>query len=193
FMGIEVPEKYGGPGSSFFDTVLVVEGLAKVSYLPYTVIKFIIDPAVSVFVDVQNTLIAPLLMQLGTEEQKQKYLPKVCNEWVGSFCLSEPGSGSDAFALATVAKPEGDDYAITGSKMWITNAGHASFFLVSLSQSDECRRMKSSSYKYAIECLNAGRIGIGAQMIGLAQGCFDATIPYLQERKQFGSRLIDFQ
>ncbi|PIO61091.1 acyl-CoA dehydrogenase, middle domain protein, partial [Teladorsagia circumcincta] len=91
FMGIEVPEKYGGPGSSFFDTVLVVEGLAKVSYPPYLfVVKFI----------------------------------------VGSFCLSEPGSGSDAFALATVAKPEGDDFAITGSKMWITNAGHASFFLV---------------------------------------------------------------
>ncbi|PIO64114.1 putative acyl-CoA dehydrogenase, partial [Teladorsagia circumcincta] len=229
FMGIEVPEKYGGPGSSFFDTVLVVEGLAK------------IDPAVSVFVDVQNTLIAPLLMQLGTEEQKQKYLPKVCNEWVGSFCLSEPGSGSDAFALATVAKPEGDDYAITGSKMWITNAGHASFFLVfanadpskgykgitcflvdrnqegvTVAKKEDKLGIRASStcsvffenvrvpktailgeygkgYKYAIECLNAGRIGIGAQMIGLAQGCFDATIPYLQERKQFGSRLIDFQ
>ncbi|KAK6022731.1 acyl-CoA dehydrogenase, middle domain protein [Ostertagia ostertagi] len=212
FMGIEVPEKYGGPGSSFFDTVLVVEGLAK------------IDPAVSVFVDVQNTLIAPLLMQLGTEEQKQKYLPKVCNEWVGSFCLSEPGSGSDAFALATVAKPEGDDFAITGSKMWITNAGHASFFLVfanadpskgykgitcflvdrnqegvTVAKKEDKLGIRASStcsvffenvrvpktailgeygkgYKYAIECLNAGRIGIGAQMIGLAQGCFDATI-----------------
>ncbi|VDO13325.1 unnamed protein product, partial [Haemonchus placei] len=116
-MGIEVPESYGGPGSSFFDTVLVVEGLAKV------------DPAVSVFVDVQNTLIAPLLMQLGSEEQKEKYLPKIVSEWVGSFCLSEPSSGSDAFALKTVAKADGNDFIINGSKMWITNAGHASFFL----------------------------------------------------------------
>ncbi|XGW03284.1 hypothetical protein V3C99_014905 [Haemonchus contortus] len=229
FMGIEVPESYGGPGSSFFDTVLVVEGLAKV------------DPAVSVFVDVQNTLIAPLLMQLGSEEQKEKYLPKIVSEWVGSFCLSEPSSGSDAFALKTVAKADGNDFIINGSKMWITNAGHASFFLVfanaepskgykgitcflvdrnqegvTVAKKEDKLGIRASStcsiffenvrvpktailgeygkgYKYAIECLNAGRIGIGAQMIGLAQGCFDATIPYLQERKQFNSRLIDFQ
>ncbi|KAK6044992.1 acyl-CoA dehydrogenase protein [Cooperia oncophora] len=70
FMGAEIPEKYGGPGSSFFDAILIIEELAK------------IDPSVSVFVDVQNTLVAPLIMQLGTEEQKQKYLPKISTEWV---------------------------------------------------------------------------------------------------------------
>lgn len=229
FMGIEVPEAYGGPGSSFFDSILVIEELAKV------------DPSVSVFVDVQNTLIAPLILQLGTEEQKQKYLPKICTEWVGSFCLSESGSGSDAFAMKTVAKPDGDDFLITGSKLWITNAGHAHFFLVfanadtskgykgitcflvdrsqegvSVEKKEDKLGIRASStcpvyfdhvrvpkssilgeygkgYKYAIECLNGGRIGIGAQMIGLAQGCFDNAVPYLQERKQFGSRLIDFQ
>ncbi|KAK5971719.1 hypothetical protein GCK32_006944 [Trichostrongylus colubriformis] len=229
FMGIEIPEAYGGPGSTFFDAMLVIEGLAKV------------DPSVSVFVDVQNTLIAPLIMQLGTEEQKQKYLPKICSEWIGGFCLSEAGSGSDAFAMKTVAKADGDDFVINGSKMWITSAGHANFFLVfanadpskgykgitcflvdrneegvSVGKKEDKLGIRASStcsvffdnvrvhksailgeygkgYKYAIECLNAGRIGIGAQMIGLAQGCFDASIPYLQERKQFGSRLIDFQ
>ncbi|CAP31581.2 Protein CBG12633 [Caenorhabditis briggsae] len=224
-MGIEIPEKYGGPGSSFFDAVLVIEELAK------------IDPSVSVFVDVQNTLVAPLIIQLGSEEQKQKYLPKIVSEAIGSFALSETGSGSDAFALKTTAKKDGDDFVISGSKMWITNAGHAQFFLV-FANADPSKGYKgitcflvdrnqegvsvgkkedklgirllrhalstlityvcisrpfSERYKYAIECLNAGRIGIGAQMLGLAQGCFDQTIPYLQQREQFGQRLIDFQ
>ncbi|XGW03280.1 hypothetical protein V3C99_014903 [Haemonchus contortus] len=229
FMGIEVPEAYGGPGTSFFDAIIVIEELAKV------------DPAVSTFVDLQNTLVLPLILELGTEEQRQKYLPKACTEWIGSFCLSESGSGSDAFAMKTVAKKDGDDFLINGSKLWITSSSHAKFFLVfanadpskghkgitcflvdrdqpgitvdkeenklGIRASATCpvyfenvRVHKSAilgeygkGYKYAIECLNAGRIGIGAQMVGSAQGCFDATIPYLQERKQFGSRLIDFQ
>ncbi|KAE9418225.1 hypothetical protein Angca_003483, partial [Angiostrongylus cantonensis] len=229
FMGVEVPEAYGGTGSSFFDSILIIEELAKV------------DPSVSVFVDVQNTLVIPLILQLGTEDQKKKYLPKSCTEWVGSFCLSEADSGSDAFAMKTVAKGDGDDFLITGTKLWITNAGHASFFLVfanadsskgykgitcflidrnekgvSIEKKEDKLGIRASStcpvnfenvrvpksailgeygkgYKYAIECLNAGRIGIGAQMVGLAQGCFDNAALYLQERKQFGSRIIDFQ
>uniref|UniRef100_A0A914CG69 Short/branched chain specific acyl-CoA dehydrogenase, mitochondrial n=1 Tax=Acrobeloides nanus TaxID=290746 RepID=A0A914CG69_9BILA len=229
FMGIEVPSKYGGPESSFFNVVLVVEELAKV------------DPSVSVFCDVQNTLVGPLIMELGTEAQKQKYLSHIVKDWIGAFCLSEASSGSDAFALKTTAKPDGGDYIINGTKLWITNAGHASFFLVmanaepskgyrgitcflvdrdqpgvSVGKKENKLGIRASStcpvnfdnvrvhksailgeygkgYKYAIECLNAGRIGIGAQMLGLAQGCFDQAIPYLQERKQFGSRLIDFQ
>lgn len=69
-MGIEIAEKYGGPESSFFDTVIVVEELARV------------DPSVSVFCDVQNTLVAPLIIQLGSEQQKEKYLPHICTDWV---------------------------------------------------------------------------------------------------------------
>jgi short/branched chain acyl-CoA dehydrogenase len=229
FMGLEVPAKYDGPESSFFNTVLVVEELARV------------DPSVSVYCDVQNTLVAPLIIQLGTEEQKQKYLTRVHKDWVGAFCLSEASSGSDAFALKTVAKADGDDFLINGSKLWITNAATATFFLVmanaepskgyrgitcfivdrnasglSVGKTEDKLGIRASStcpvhfdnvrvpksailgeygkaYKYAIECLNAGRIGIGAQMLGLAQGCFDNTVPYLQERKQFGSRILDFQ
>uniref|UniRef100_A0A0N4ZJV3 Short/branched chain specific acyl-CoA dehydrogenase, mitochondrial n=1 Tax=Parastrongyloides trichosuri TaxID=131310 RepID=A0A0N4ZJV3_PARTI len=228
-MGIEIPAKYGGPESSFFNVAIIVEELAK------------IDPSVSVMVDVQNTLVAPLILQFGTEEQKQKYLTKIHKDTVGAFCLTEPSSGSDAFALKATAKADGDDYIINGSKMWITNAQYANFFLVmanadpsngyrgitcflvdrdskgiSVGKNEDKLGIRASStcavhfddvrvhksailgefgkgYKYAIECLNAGRIGIAAQMLGLAQGCFDATIPYLQERKQFGSRLIDFQ
>uniref|UniRef100_A0A914CEM4 Short/branched chain specific acyl-CoA dehydrogenase, mitochondrial n=1 Tax=Acrobeloides nanus TaxID=290746 RepID=A0A914CEM4_9BILA len=228
FMGVEVPTKYSGPESSFFNVVLVVEELAKV------------DPSVSIFCDIQNMLVGPLI-ELGTEAQKQKYLSHIVKDWIGALCLSEESSGSDAFALKTTAKPDGDDYIINGTKLWITNAGHASFFLVmanaepskgycgitcflvdrdepgvSVGKKENKLGIRASStcpvnfdnvrvhksailgeygkgYKYAIECLNAGRIGIGAQMLGLAQGCFDQTISYLQERKQFGSRLIDFQ
>ncbi|KAI6195549.1 Acdh-3 [Aphelenchoides fujianensis] len=228
-MGVEVPAEYDGPEASFFSVNLIVEELAKV------------DPAVATCVDVHNTLVVPLIMELGTKEQKEKYLPKLHSEWVGSFCLSEESSGSDAFALKTVAKPDGDDYVINGSKLWITNAENSSLYLVfanvdpaqkhkgitcflverstpglSIGKPEDKLGIRCSStcpvhfdnvrvhksailgekgkgYKYAIECLNSGRIGIGAQMVGLAQGCFDAAIPYLQERKQFGKRLIDFQ
>uniref|UniRef100_A0A914I940 Short/branched chain specific acyl-CoA dehydrogenase, mitochondrial n=1 Tax=Globodera rostochiensis TaxID=31243 RepID=A0A914I940_GLORO len=190
-MGIEIQHKYGGPESSFFNVALVVEELAKV------------DPSVAVLVDVQNTLVAPLVIDCGTEEQKQKYLTRISKDWIGAFCLSEAGSGSDAFALKTVALPDGDDFLISGSKMWISNASFAKFFLGPKRRYlhfDEVRVQKSAilgeygkGYKMAIECLNAGRIGIAAQMIGLAQGCFDQTVPYLQERKQFGQRIIDFQ
>ncbi|CCD68108.1 Short/branched chain specific acyl-CoA dehydrogenase, mitochondrial [Caenorhabditis elegans] len=228
-MGIEVPEKYGGPGATFFDAALVIEEISKV------------DASVGAMVDVHNTLFIPLIIELGTEKQKEKYLPKCYTSSVGSFALSETGSGSDAFALKTTAKKDGDDYVINGSKMWISNSEQSETFLVfanadpskgykgitcfivekgtkgfTIGKHEDKLGVRSSStcplhfdnvrvhksailgefgkgYKYAIEYLNAGRIGIGAQMLGLAQGCFDQTIPYLQQREQFGQRIIDFQ
>lgn len=228
-MGIEVDADYGGTNSSFFVSCLVVEELAK------------IDPAVSVMCDVQNTLIVTLFRKYGTPQQRAEYLPKLAENMVGSFCLSEVGSGSDAFALDTKAEKQGDFYVINGSKMWITNAEHAGVFLVfanvapekgykgittfvvpketdglSLGKKEDKLGIRASStcpvhfdnvkvpasavlgqvghgYKYAIECLNEGRIGIGAQMVGLAQGCLNCTVPYLHERKQFGQKIWDFQ
>uniref|UniRef100_A0A1I7TD14 Short/branched chain specific acyl-CoA dehydrogenase, mitochondrial n=1 Tax=Caenorhabditis tropicalis TaxID=1561998 RepID=A0A1I7TD14_9PELO len=178
-MGMIVPEKYGGQSSTFFEEVLVIEELAKV------------DAAVSAMVDVHNTLFVPLILELGTDEQKEKYLPKSVTSSVGSFALSEVSAGSDAFALKTVAKKDGDDFE---DKLGIRASSTCPLFF------ENVRVHKSAilgeygkGYKYAIECLNAGRIGIGAQMLGLAQGCFDQTIPYLQQREQFGQRLIDFQ
>jgi len=92
FMGIEIPEEYDGTGASFMSAILVVEELAR------------IDPSVSVFCDVQNTLVDTLIVKLGTDAQKEAYLPKLATDTVGSFCLSEAGSGSDAFAMRTSAK-----------------------------------------------------------------------------------------
>ncbi|KAF4084728.1 hypothetical protein AMELA_G00109250 [Ameiurus melas] len=228
-MGIAINPKYGGTGSSFFSSILVIEELAKV------------DPSISVLVNVQNTLINTLMVKLGTEEQKEKYLPRLASDMVGSFCLSEAGSGSDAFSLKTRAEKRGDQYVINGSKMWISNAEYAGVFLVManadpsagyrgitcfivdrdteglhIGKNENKLGLRASStcslvfenvtvcensvlgevgqgYKYAIGMLNEGRIGIAAQMLGLAQGCFDHTVPYTKQRVQFGKRIFDFQ
>ena len=117
-MGIEIPEEYGGQGGSFFQAVLAVEALAAV------------DPSAAVIVDVQNTITNNVIIRWGTDDQKRRYLPKLASDMVASFALSEAGSGSDAFALATRATKRGDEYFITGRKLWITNAAEAGLFLV---------------------------------------------------------------
>jgi alkylation response protein AidB-like acyl-CoA dehydrogenase len=228
-MGIEIPESYGGAGASFFHAVLAVEALSRV------------DPSVGVLVDVQNTLVINALMRWGTDELKRRYLPKLAADTLGAFCLSEAGSGSDAFALATRAAERGDGYALTGRKLWITNANEAGLFLVfatvnpdvghrgitaflidrgtpglSVGRKEDKLGIRASStcelllencvvpknqvlgevgkgYKVAIETLNEGRVGIGAQMIGLAHGALDHTLKYVKERKQFGKALSEFQ
>jgi alkylation response protein AidB-like acyl-CoA dehydrogenase len=117
-MGIEVPEKFGGSGGSFFQAILAIQAIAQV------------DPSVSVFVDVQNTLVENALLRWASEKSKEKYLPKMNKDWVGSYCLTESHSGSDAFALKTKAVDMGDHYEITGKKIYITNAKEAQLYLV---------------------------------------------------------------
>ena len=228
-MGVEVPEQYGGAGSSFFNAILAVEALARV------------DPSVSVLVDVQNTLVNNALLRWGTDPQKSRYLPKLAGSWVGSYALSEASSGSDAFALKTRAEKSGDRYLLTGRKLWITNAAESSLFIVfanvdpsqgykgitaflvergfagfEIGKKENKLGIRASStcelilenvevpaenvlgevgrgYKIAIEALNEGRIGIGAQMLGLAQGAFDGALPYMRERVQFGKPIAEFQ
>src|SRR5579863_2778176 len=228
-MGIEIPEEYGGQGGSFFQTVLAIEELAKV------------DPSASVIVDVQNTLCNSALLKWASEDQKRRYLPRLSKDTTGSYALSEAGSGSDAFALATRAFEEGDHFRLTGRKLWITNAAEAGLFLVFANVNpaagykgitaflverefaglevgkkedklgirasstcevilEDCKVPKTNilgtlgqGYKVAIETLNQGRIGIGAQMSGLAQGALDHALAYARQRKQFGRPIADFQ
>jgi alkylation response protein AidB-like acyl-CoA dehydrogenase len=228
-MGIEVPEELGGTGSSFFTAALVVEELSRV------------DASVGVMVDVQNTLVNNAFLRWGSEELKAKYLPQLTSEKVGAYALSEAGSGSDAFALATRAAKADGGYRVTGRKLWITNGAEAEIFIVfanvnpeagyrgitafivekgfegfSVGKKEDKLGIRASSttelvledvfvpdenvlgevgkgYKTAIETLNEGRIGIGAQMIGIGQGALEATIKYVQEREQFGKRIGDFQ
>ncbi|HLK20912.1 MAG TPA: acyl-CoA dehydrogenase [Bryobacteraceae bacterium] len=117
-MGIEIPEEHGGQGGSFFQSVLAVEALASV------------DPSAAVIVDVQNTIANNILLRFGNDEQKRRYLPKLARDTVASFGLSEAGSGSDAFALATRATRHGDHFLITGRKLWITNAAEAGIYFL---------------------------------------------------------------
>ncbi len=228
-MGIEVPAKWGGAESSFFSAIIAIEEIAAV------------DPSVSVFVDVQNTLVNNAITRWGSEALKAKYFPRLTTEWVASYALSEAGSGSDAFALATRAEDCGDHYKLNGTKLWITNGAEASLYLVfanvdpslgyrgitgflverefegfKVGKKEDKLGIRASStvelmmedcivpkenvlgevgvgYKVAIETLNEGRIGIGAQMIGLARGAFDGAMRHMVERKQFGQRIADFQ
>ena len=228
-MGIEVPERYSGAGASFFHAILAVESLSRV------------DPSVGVLVDVQNTLVVNALLRWATDDLKAHYLPRLASNTIGAYCLSEAGSGSDAFALATRAVATADGYALTGRKLWITNGNEAGLFIVfatvdpdagyrgitaflvergaaglTVGKKEDKLGIRASStcelvfedchvpqshivgevgkgYKVAIETLNEGRIGIGAQMLGLAQGALDHTVRYLKERRQFGRPLADFQ
>jgi alkylation response protein AidB-like acyl-CoA dehydrogenase len=228
-MGVEIPESAGGAGASFFTAVLIVEELSR------------IDPSVAVLVDVQNTLVNNALIRYGNDIVKQTYLPRLATEMVGAYALSEAGSGSDAFALQTRARRDGDAWILDGRKLWITNGGEAGVFIVfanidaeagykgitafmverdfpgfSVGKKEDKLGIRASStcelildgcrvpaenvlgdvgkgYKIAIETLNEGRIGIGAQMLGLAQGALDHTLRYVQEREQFGHAIGDFQ
>ena len=117
-MGIEIPEEFGGQGGTFFQAILAVEELSAV------------DPSAGVIVDVQNTICNNALLKWATPQQKSKYLPKLAGKMVASYALSEAGSGSDAFAMATRAEDKGDHFLLTGRKLWITNAAEAGFFLL---------------------------------------------------------------
>jgi alkylation response protein AidB-like acyl-CoA dehydrogenase len=228
-MGIETPEEYGGAGANFFSAILAVEELSRV------------DASVGVFVDVQNTLVNNAFVRWGTNEQKQNYLTRLASEHVGAYALSEPASGSDAFAMQTRADDKGDHFVLNGRKLWITNGIEAEIFVLfananpeagykgitafivekslegfSIGKKENKLGIRASStveliledcivpkenvlgelgkgYKISIETLNEGRIGIGAQMIGIAAGALESALAYTKERHQFGKSINQFQ
>ncbi|HEX6534659.1 MAG TPA: acyl-CoA dehydrogenase [Gemmatimonadaceae bacterium] len=228
-MGIEVPERYGGAGGTVMMVVLAVEAISRV------------DASAAILMDVQNTLANHPISRYGSDAQKEKYLTQLCSEKVGAYALSEPGSGSDAFGLATRAEQRGDTWVLNGRKMWITNGAEAEIYVVfananpsagykgitafivergfpgfAVGKKEDKLGIRASSttelllddcqvpaanvlgpvgqgYKIAIETLNEGRIGIGAQMIGVAGGALATTLAYVKERRQFGKPIGEFQ
>jgi short-chain 2-methylacyl-CoA dehydrogenase len=228
-MGIAIPEEYGGQGGSFFNSIIAVEELSRA------------DASAGVVVDVQNTLVNNAVLIWANEEQKRRYLPRLAADTVGAYALSEAGSGSDAFALATRAEDQGDHYVLNGRKLWITNGAEAGLFIVfanvapdkgyrgitafliekdfpgfTVGKKENKLGIRASStceliledcvvkkenvlgevgkgYKIAIETLNEGRIGIGAQMVGLSAGALEYGINYVKERHQFGKAIGAFQ
>jgi len=229
FMGMGVPEAYGGSEASFFLVILAVEEFSRV------------DASAGVVIDVQNTLVNNAVRRWGTEEQKQRFLPRLVRDTLGAYALSEADSGSDAFALATRAREDGSHYVLDGRKLWITNAKEAGLFIVFANARPEagyhgitaflverdttgftvgkkedklgirasstceliledCRVPRANvlgeagnGYKVAIETLNEGRIGISAQMLGVARGALENAVGYARERKQFGKPIAEFQ
>jgi alkylation response protein AidB-like acyl-CoA dehydrogenase len=110
FMGMMIPEEYGGAGMDTISYCLAMEEIAKA------------DASAAVVMSVNNSLVCQLLYKFGNEDQKQQYLTKLASgEWLGAFSLSEPQSGSDASNMHTFAKREGDHYIINGTKNWVTN------------------------------------------------------------------------
>ena len=229
WLGIAIPEEHGGAGASFTMAILAIEEISRV------------DPAVAVVCDVQNTLCINAIRRWGNEEQQARFFGKLAGGTVGAYALSEANSGSDAFALQCAAREDGDDYVLSGRKLWITNGAEAGIYLVfanvapeagyrgitgfvveremagfSVGKKEDKLGIRASStceliledvrvpkenvlgvvgegYKVAIETLNEGRIGIGAQMIGLGRGAIEGALAYVQEREQFGRKIGENQ
>ena len=229
-MGIVVPEQWGGAGLDYLSMVLVIEEIAAG------------HGATSTVVCVQNSLACGITLKYGSDEQKARYLTKLASgEWLGCFCLTEPHTGSDAAAIRTTARREGDAWVLNGVKQFITTGKEGqlaivfavtdktagkkgiSCFLVptdtpgyivarleeKLGQHasdtaqilfENCRIPAESllgregeGYKIALSNLEAGRIAIGAQSVGLARAAFEAAVNYAKERETFGAPIAQHQ
>ena len=230
FLGVSVPEEYGGAGMDNISYAIVIEELSRV------------DASLGVIASVNNSLVCYGIEQFGTEAQKQAFLiPLASGEQLGAFSLSEPGAGSDAASQKTTAVRDGDEYVINGVKNWVTNGDHAdTIILMTMTDPSKghrgitaflvdthapgcsivkvenklgirsahssqmaydnyrvpvARRLgeEGQGFKIAMTILNAGRIGIASQALGIAQGAYEAAIEYAKVREQFGQPIEEFQ
>lgn len=230
YLGLMVPEEYGGVGADTLSYAIVMEELSRACASTSTVVS------------VQNSLVEFPIAEFGTEEQKRKYLPKLATgEWIGAFGLTEPESGSDAAGMKTTAVRYGDHYVLNGTKRFITNAAFAQVFVVfaltnpeagnkgvsgfiverdtpgfTVGEEEDKMGIRATStcelffedcrvpagnllgeenrgFKIAMLTLDAGRIGIAAQAVGIAQAALDESLKYAQERVAFGKPLAAFQ
>jgi len=229
-MGMGVPEEWDGAGADFVAYVLALEEIAAG------------DGAVSTIMSVNNSPVCAALLRYGTPAQKARYLkPLARGEWIGAFCLTEPQAGSDASALKTRARRDGDRWVINGVKQFITSGSIARVALVfavsdpgagkrgiscfvvptdtpgfrvasierKLGQkcSDTCQIVfedlevgdeallgeEGEGYRIALANLESGRIGIGAQAVGMARAAFETALAYAGERQAFGTAIINHQ
>jgi alkylation response protein AidB-like acyl-CoA dehydrogenase len=222
FMGIEVPEEYGGAGMDTMAYVLALEEICKV------------DASHGTIMSVNNSLFNYGLLKFGTEQQKQDFLiPVASGEKIGAYSLTEPMSGSDASTMRSRAVPDGDDFIINGRKSWVTSGPVADFvvlftitapdqgnrgitaFLIDAHQPGFVRAKKepklgiraSSTSEIVFEDFRcpaanilgqegqgyAGRIGVASQALGIAEASYDASLLYVREREAFGKKIGQFQ
>jgi alkylation response protein AidB-like acyl-CoA dehydrogenase len=230
-MGLLVPPEFGGAGA---DTMSYALAMEEISWA---------DASHSVVMSVNNSLVCEPIVSFGNREQKERFLPSLADgRFVGAYCLSEPGSGSDASNMSTLAEQVGDEFVLNGTKAWITNGGEAGVYLVyaitntgvakargitaflvpaetpglragakekklgirasSTTQIffEDCRVPASAvlgnideGFRIAMATLDGGRIGIGAQALGIAQRALDESVRYSKERAAFGHAIADFQ
>lgn len=229
-MGMGVPEEWDGAGADFVAYVLALEEIAAG------------DGAVSTIMSVNNSPVCAALLRYGSAAQKERYLkPLARGEWIGAFCLTEPQAGSDAAALKSRARRDGNKWVISGVKQFITSGSIAKVALVfavsdpgqgkrgiscfvvptdtpgykvasvehKLGQkcSDTCQLVfedlvvgddallgeEGEGYRIALANLESGRIGIGAQAVGMARAAFEAALAYAGERQAFGTAIINHQ
>jgi len=230
FMGMMIPQQYGGAGLDTLSYVLVVEEIAK------------IDASAAVIISAHNSLVLFGINEYGTEMQKEKYLkPLALGQKLGAFALSEPEAGSDASSQHTTAKDMGDYYLLNGTKNWITNGGEADIYLViaqtnpekghkginvlilekgmegfTIGPKENKMGIRSSDthsllftdvkvpksnrigadgfgFKFAMQTLDGGRIGIAAQALGIASGAYDLSLAYAKSRKTFNKPIAEHQ
>jgi alkylation response protein AidB-like acyl-CoA dehydrogenase len=232
FMGIEVPEAYGGVGMDTLAYALALMEICKA------------DASHGTIMSVNNSLFCHGIMKFGTEEQKRNYVTPVAQgQKIGAYSLTEPMSGSDAGTMASraVLNSEGTHYVINGRKSWVTSAPYADIvvlftmtqpekkhqgitaFIIETDQPGFERGKKEpklgirasatseiifdnylcpvenrlgkegEGFKIAMTVLDAGRIGIAAQALGIAEAALEASIAYAQEREAFGQKIGQFQ
>jgi alkylation response protein AidB-like acyl-CoA dehydrogenase len=230
FMGVEVPEEYGGAGLDAIGFALMMEEIAAA------------DAAHSTVISVHNSLYCNGILQYGSEEQKQKYVtPVASGEVFAAYGLTEPQSGSDAANMRTRAVRKGDHYVINGKKSWITSGpvakyvmlfamtdpaagpkGVSAFMIDTQKEGFACGKTEpklgirasatceieltdyrcpvedrlaneGDGFKIAMSILDAGRIGIGAQAVGIARAAYEASLQYVRERHAFGAPIGSFQ
>jgi len=230
FMGIEVPEEYGGAGMDSIAYVLAMEEISKV------------DAAHGTIMSVNNSLFCHGILHFGTEEQKRKYVtPIASGQKIGAYSLTEPMSGSDAATMKSRAVREGDYYIINGTKSWVTS-GPAAHYIVLFTMTEPEKKHRGitafiietdkpgfhvgrvedklgirasatseihfedykcpvenrlgeegQGFKIAMAVLDAGRIGIAAQALGIAEAAYEASVQYAREREAFGGPIGRFQ
>ena len=229
-MGVPIPEKYGGAGCDFLSYIITIEEISKAC------------ASTGVILAVHTSVGTFPILYFGTEEQKQKYVPKLASgEYIGAFALTEPNAGSDPAGMSTTAKLDGDHYIINGNKIFISNGGEAEVYVTFVTTDkskghkgitcllvdrntpgfaigkteekmglhgdittelvfDNARVPKENllgkegeGFKVAMSLLDGGRIGIGAQGLGIAQAALDVAKDYAKERVQFGKSIASFQ
>ena len=229
FMGLAIPEEYGGIDADSISYVIAIEEISKVC------------ASTGVILAVHNSLGSYGLVTFGTEEQKRKFLPPLASEWISTYALTEPETGSDAASIKTRAVRDSDEYVINGTKQFITSAPFAHLFVVfavtdpdkkhrgisaflvekgtpgfSVGREEDKLGIRAAStcglvfedcrvpvanrlgeegegFKVAMASLDAGRVGIAAQALGIAQGAYEAALAYAKERRQFGQSIAEFQ